>query len=51
MLTFTEQEMAIIIQGLGKLPAEVSYALIKKIEAASEEQPKEKSVSPDLSNS
>lgn len=37
MLTFTEQEMAIIIQGLGMLPANQSYALIKKIEQSAEE--------------
>lgn len=40
MLTFTDEEMAIIIQGLGMLPANQSYKLIRKIEDAS--QPKEK---------
>lgn len=36
MLTFTEEEMAIIIQGLGMLPANQSYKLIRKIEDASQ---------------
>ena len=46
MLTFTEEEMAIIIQGLGMLPANQSYKQIRKIEDAS--QPK--SENPDLEN-
>lgn len=37
MLTFTEEEMAVIIQGLGMLPANQSYKLIRKIEQAAEE--------------
>ena len=38
MLTFTEQEMATIIQGLGMLPANQSYALLKKIEESAQQK-------------
>lgn len=38
MLTFTEQEMATIIQGLGMLPANQSYALLKRIEESAQKE-------------